>query len=342
MGANELLGRSCHATFHYQRADGTHFPLEECPLSGAYAKGETLHVDHDTFLHRDGTFIPVQYSASPLHSDDLHGAVVVFNDISERLTEQRRVERELEKLNWVGRLRDALDQDRLVLYAQPIIDLASGSVVQHELLIRMVSPTGEIVLPELFLPTAEEYGLITEIDIWVVGQAARWASQGHLVEFNLSARSVMDPEMLTVVRNALQLHCVPPGSMVCEITETALVRDIDAGAVFVRALTELGCAVALDDFGVGYGGFAYVKRLPVSYLKIDQEFVRDLRHEESSRHVVDAVVSLARAFSLQTVAEGAEDEPTLEVLKELGVDYAQGYAVGRPEPVRQVFRDTNN
>ena len=237
----------------------------------------------------------------------------------------------------MGRIRDALDQDRFVLYAQPILDLTTNLVVQHELLLRMVSPEGEIILPDRFLPTAEEFGLVSEIDRWVVDETARLAAQGYPVEFNLSAKSVVDPDMLTIVRTALETHGARPEIVVCEITETALLRDTAAAEAFVHGLNEMGCKVALDDFGAGYGGFAYLKRLPVSFLKIDRQFVCDLAQEASSRHVVSAVVSLAKAFSMQTVAEGAEDDATLEVLKQLGVDLVQGFVIARPGPVAEVL-----
>ncbi len=336
-GADEILGKSAHDAYHFQWPDGTPYLEEDCPFREVWQRGETLLVDHDTFIRRDGTMFPVSYSASPLQTDQISGSVVVFDDITERAAEQLRVERELDKLTWVGRIRDAMDQDRFVLYAQPIVDLETNAVVQHELLIRMVSPTGEIVLPDRFLPTAEEFGLISEIDRWVVNESARLAAQGQLVEFNVSAKSVADPKMLTVVRNALEVHGAPPELVVCEITETALMRDTAAAEAFVHGLNDIGCKVALDDFGSGYGGFAHLKRLPVSYLKIDREFIRDLPEEASSRHVVSAVVSLAKAFLMQTVAEGAEDVATLEVLRELGVDLVQGYVIAHPGPVSEVL-----
>ncbi len=337
----EMLGRSAHGTYHFQRADGLPFPVGECPITAAWQRGETLHVDHDTFTRRDGILVPVAYSVSPSHTDQGGGSVMVFDDITERAAERLRVERELEKLNWVGRIRDALDQDRFVLYAQPIIDLETYAVVQHELLLRMVSLEGDIVAPDRFLPTAEEFGLISEIDRWVVNETARLAAQGYRVEFNLSAKSVVNPNMLTIVRNALESHGGQPESVVCEITETALLRDAAAAEAFVHGLNEIGCQVALDDFGSGYSGFAHLKRLPVSYLKIEREFIRDLAQEASSRHVVSAVVSLAKAFAMQTVGEGAEDEATVEILKQLGVDRAQGYAIARPGPVADVLARTS-
>jgi PAS domain S-box-containing protein len=335
--ASELLGRSAHATYHFRHADGSAYPAEECPLSSVAELRESLYVEHDTFVRKDGTLLPVAYSASPLRTGHVDGSVVVFADVSEQVAERLRVDRELEKLSWVGRIRDALDQDRFVLYAQPILDLATNAVVQNELLIRMLSPKGEIVPPDRFLPTAEEYGLISEIDRWVIGETARLAAQGHRVEFNLSAKSVVSPNMVAVIRDAFEFHGAPPGLVVCEITETALMRDTVAAEAFVQGLNDLGCQVALDDFGAGYGGFAYLKRLPVSYLKIDQEFVRDLAQEASSRHVVSAVVSLAKAFSLITVAEAAEDEATVELLRQLGVDRVQGFVIARPHPVDEVL-----
>lgn len=236
----------------------------------------------------------------------------------------------------VERIRDALDNGRFVLYAQPIIDLATSDVVQHELPIRMVSPEGDVVAPDLFLPTVEEYGLINEIDRWVIGETARLAAQGHAVEFNLSAKSVADPNILTIIRTAFEESGASPENIVCEITETALVRDVTTAESFTRGLNDLGLKIALDDFGTGYGGFAYLKRLPVSYLNIDREFVRDLEEEMSSRYVISAVVSLARAFGKTTVAEGAESDASLHVLKELGVDLVQCFVVGRPRPISEV------
>jgi EAL domain-containing protein (putative c-di-GMP-specific phosphodiesterase class I) len=203
----------------------------------------------------------------------------------------------------------------------------------------MIGADGEVVLPDNFLPTAEEYGLINEIDRWVIHETAQLSALGHPIEFNLSAKSVADPGTLALIADAINEHGANPERIVCEITETALVRDLGAAEQFVRGLNDLGIKVALDDFGAGYGGFAYLKRLPVSYLKIDREFVQDLCTEMSSQHVVSAVVNLATAFGMLTVAEGAEDDATLGLLKKLGVNYVQGYVVGRPSPAREALHE---
>jgi EAL domain-containing protein (putative c-di-GMP-specific phosphodiesterase class I) len=293
-------------------------------------------------IRRDGSMVPMALSASPLADDDQRGAVIVFEDITDRAAAQLKVERELEKLSWVGRIRDALDNDRFVLYSQPIVDLVNDDVVQHELLLRMIGADGEVVLPDNFLPTAEEYGLISEIDRWVIHETARLSAMGHPLEFNLSAKSVADPGILSLIASALVEHGANPAQIVCEITETALVHDLGAAEQFVRGLNDLGIKVALDDFGAGYGGFAYLKRLPVSYLKIDREFVQDLCTEMSSQHVVSAVVNLAQAFGMRTIAEGAEDEATVELLRNLGVNSVQGYVVGRPSLASESLREPRN
>jgi EAL domain-containing protein (putative c-di-GMP-specific phosphodiesterase class I) len=233
-------------------------------------------------------------------------------------------------------IHEALDEERFVLYAQPIIDLATGETVSHELLIRMRDRDGEIVAPGVFLPTAERCGAILNIDRWVIGQAAELAGQGHAVELNLSAASLGDPN-LDADFVALLSARTTTNELVVELTETTLMEDADVAAAFIERMAALGCKFALDDFGTGFGGFSYLKRLPVDYLKIDIEFVRDIASNVASRHVVDAVVGLARAFGQKTVAEGVEDDEALRIVTELGVDYAQGYGIGRPAPLEETL-----
>ncbi len=294
-----------------------------------------MRVDEDLFQRADGTPMPVTYTAAPFSSGDgTDGTVVVFEDISERQAQTRQMERDLEQLAAIKRIRGALAEDGFLLYAQPIIDLATGEAVQRELLIRMRNPDGEGVLaPGAFLPAAEEFGFIADIDRWVIAQSAELAASGAAVELNISAASLADPGLIEFIAEAIERTGADPTRMVFEITETTLVSDQAAGRRFVTALHELGCKVALDDFGTGYGGFTYLKQLPIDYLKIDIEFVRDLAHSVASRKVVEAIVNLAHGFELQTVAEGVEDEPTLDLLRGLGVDYAQGYHLGRPAPL---------
>jgi EAL domain-containing protein (putative c-di-GMP-specific phosphodiesterase class I)/PAS domain-containing protein len=261
-------------------------------------------------------------------------AVVTHDDITERKEAERLTAIDLDKLHWVSRIEDALSNDRFVLHAQPIVDLATGDVVQRELLIRMRHPEGSdapgLVPPGHFLPIAEEFGLITSIDRWVIDRAAELAATGLPVELNISGRSISDPRLVDHVKAAIERTGADPQMLVFEITETVLVDDDQTARSFVARVHGLGCRVALDDFGTGYGGFTYLKRLPIDFLKIDIEFVRDLLYNPASRTVVEAIVKLARGFGLKTVAEGVESAETMDALRELDVDYVQGYHTGRP------------
>lgn len=273
------------------------------------------------------------------HVDRDGWVVVSHHDVTEARRDHGRVndlEGEIERAQWAKRIRDALANEHFVLFAQPIIDLLTQRVAQRELLIRLRDPDqdGEVITPGAFLPVAEEYALIGEIDRWVVDQSAQLAAEGLAVELNVSAASISDPRLIPYIRSALHRSGADPRRMVFEITETALVSDEQAGRHFVEQMHQLGCKVALDDFGTGYGGFVYLKQLPIDYLKIDVEFVRDLNVNSASRSVVEAIVDLATRFGLKTIAEGVEEAGVLELLGAIGVDYAQGYHIARPAPVR--------
>jgi PAS domain S-box-containing protein len=327
----QLMGEVIHPIVHGLRRDGTRLPEAESPITRSRVEATTVRVDDDLFLRSDGALLPVQYTAAPFETaEGVRGSVVVFSDVTERNTERERMAGELLSLTWVARIHEALAQDRLCLHAQPIIDIATGDVVQHELLVRMLDDEGGLVPPGDFLPAAERHGVIGEIDRWVVTQAAALAGRGHAVELNLSAESISDPDMAPFVEAALTKTGANPANVVIELTETAILRDQEAGRAFLARLDRFGCKIALDDFGTGYGGFTYLKHLPVDYLKIDIEFVRDLPRDAASQHVVQAVVQLAAGLGKQTVAEGVEDDETLALLEGYGVDLAQGFGIGRP------------
>jgi PAS domain S-box-containing protein len=332
----QLIGRIMHDITHFRRPDGSAFPIEACPIVQARRGGTVVRVEEDLFIRADGRELAVAYTAAPfLTPEGTEGCVVVFEDISERQARQRELERDAEKLAWIRRVQTSLVEGRFELYGQPIVELAGGAVVQHELLLRMHNDDGSVETPGAFLPIAEEYGLIGDIDRWVVGRATELAARGLPVELNVSGRSIGDPLLLKHIERRLAVSGADPRLLVFEITETALVDDEESALRFAEHLHALGCKLALDDFGTGYGGFTYLKRLPVDLLKIDREFVRDLTGNPASRHVVEAVVALARGFGLQTVAEGVEDRATLDLLRALGVDMAQGYFIARPRPIEE-------
>ena len=316
--------------------DGSARGPGELLIGAEFAGSVPGEVTFDRLLRSDGSTIPIEYVATELPSRTGIGPpgwVVSFRDVSDRLAREERLREEAEHARCMARIQEALEKDHFVLHAQPIVDLATGETVQHELLLRLDDPEEGMISPGVFLPIAETYGLAPSIDRWVVRRAVALAAAGHAVEVNISARSLSDSSLVYEIERRLAGSGADPALLVFEITETALLEDREDAARFANRLRELGCQVALDDFGTGYGAFTTLKHLPVDVLKIDVDFVRDARTSPASRHVIAAVVALARAFDLLTIAEGVEDEDTLSVLRELGVDQAQGYHLGRPAPL---------
>jgi diguanylate cyclase (GGDEF)-like protein len=235
-------------------------------------------------------------------------------------------------VTWVERVRSALADERLVLYSQPIIEVESGAVLCEELLVRMISDDGEVVPPVAFLPTAERYGLITEIDRWVTARGLTLALAGSHVSINLSAHSIGDERLLQLMRQAIA-GGMRAENVIFEITESAALTNIREARVFTESVIALGFAVALDDFGTGFGSFAYLKHLPAQYLKIDMEFVREMITSATDRAIVSSIANVAHSLGKRVIAEGVEDGETLRALRAYGVDYAQGFFVGRPARV---------
>lgn len=289
------------------------------------------------YLRSDGSAVWTRLHVAPVRKAD--GSVQAFFsqiiDITERKEREARFEEQVSDGVWLGRIRDAIDDDRLVLYRQPIVDLRTGETVQQELLLRLVAEDGSIIAPGDFLPVAERYGLISEIDRWVLRQAVQLAARGEPTEFNLSAASIGDPDILRELAAAIKDSAADPGLLVLEVTETAMMNHLDAGRRFAEHVAALGCQLALDDFGTGFASLSYLKQIPAQHLKIDIEFVRDLARSETDERLVRGIIGMAREFDQMTIAEGIEDEATLVRLRSLGVDLGQGYLFGRPEPLAE-------
>ena len=272
---------------------------------------------------------------------DEQGAIQAVCGMSTDITERHLEERSRrERLQCSEQINAALAQNRFVLYGQPIVKLASLQVEQSELLIRMrkAGGGGELAAPVEFLPCAERFDLIGMVDKWVIARAVEFAAAGHRVEVNLSAKTICDQLQVGWIERAVLGSGAPPANLIFEITETAAAENLPAARTFAQHLRKLGCAFALDDFGVGHGTFTYLRHLPVDYLKIDIQFIRNLLSDEDDQQVVRAIIGVAKHFEIKTIAEGVEDEATLEKLRSMGVDYAQGYHIGRPMPLTQLWQ----
>jgi diguanylate cyclase (GGDEF)-like protein/PAS domain S-box-containing protein len=240
--------------------------------------------------------------------------------------------------SWADQIRDALDEDRIVLYRQPIIHLASREVHRHEVLIRMRSPEGDVLPPEAFLPDAERFDLVQELDRRAAHQAvsliaAESNGEPLRLEVNVAAKTMEDPEFTEALADALREEGADPANLILEVSEQVAVSDLKRARAFAERVAELGCGFALDNFGSGFGSFFYLKHLPVDHIKIDGDLIRGLSSSRVDREIVSSIVDVARSLDRETVGERVNDERTLELMKQLGVDYAQGYHLGPPTPV---------
>jgi diguanylate cyclase (GGDEF)-like protein len=245
-----------------------------------------------------------------------------------------------------ARIRDALTDDRLSLHTQPIRSLASGGIERYELLLRMTSEEGELLPAASFIEAAERSGMIQELDRWVVGRAlellAEREQQGAPLSLhvNISGASLTDISVLEFIERRLDEGGADPSRCTFEITETANVYDYERATGFADRLTEFGCQVAIDDYGAGFGPFHYLKRIPFDLIKIDGSFVRDMPRSDADQLTVQAIVQIARGLGKTTIAEYVQDDQTAEMLREYGVDMAQGYHLGRPMGLDEAFAET--
>jgi diguanylate cyclase (GGDEF)-like protein len=235
-----------------------------------------------------------------------------------------------------AKIRDALTQDRLRLATQSIHSLESGGVERYELLLRMTDDDGELLPAASFIEAAERSGMVQELDRWVVGRALELmaerqrAGEPVSLHVNLSGASLTDISVLEYIERRLDEGDADPARCTFEITQTARVEDYATAAGFADRLTEFGCEVAIDDYGAGFGPFNYLKQIPFDVIKIDGTFIRDMARNDADQLTVKAIVEIARGLGKTTIAEFVEDADTVRMLREYGVDMAQGYHLGRP------------
>jgi EAL domain-containing protein (putative c-di-GMP-specific phosphodiesterase class I) len=253
------------------------------------------------------------------------------------------------QVQWVTKLTKALEENHFCLYYQPIISLAQdGAQREHyEVLLRLCDETGTLVSPMIFIPAAERYHLMQHIDRWVI--RTLFASQGEryrdkwkqardesdrcIYAINLSGASIVDDQFIDFLHEQFAEHKVPPQVICFEITETVAITNLCKARKLIQEIKNLGCYFALDDFGSGMSSFAYLRNLPVDYLKIDGEFVKDIVEDPTDLALTEAINNIGHVMGLQTIAEFVENDTILEKLKLLGVDYAQGYGIAKPRPL---------
>lgn len=261
------------------------------------------------------------------------------------LTQQRS------EIQWAAYISEALETGRFQLYQQPILALSNARPAgeHYEVLLRLQDRTGQMVSPGAFMPAAERYDLMPQIDRWVVNrlfasQASYYQQVWHraqrqpdagsyLYSVNLSGASVSDDDFIHFLKEQFERYNIPPSLICFEVTETAAITNLEKAAQFIAEMRSLGCQFALDDFGSGMSSFAYLKMLPIDYLKIDGYFIQNIVDNEVDTAMVTAIHQIAQVMNIQTVAEFVKDDATLQTVRALGIDYAQGYGIARPKPL---------
>ncbi|NNC68730.1 MAG: EAL domain-containing protein [Gammaproteobacteria bacterium] len=285
-------------------------------------------------------------SACYLAKEAGRNCVRVFREGDENINRRRGQER------WLQRFDKALNEGRLVVTAQSIINIKANKNVQvdkngFEILIRMQDDNGRLVPPNAFLPAVERYNRAPKLDRWILDKVLMLLAENRSVlaqidkcSINLSGQSLVSEGFLPFTMAKLKEYEIEPSKICFEITETAAIANLDQATSFVQSLKDLGCYFALDDFGSGLSSFAYLKTLPVDFLKIDGMFVKDIHHDNVSRAMVKAINEMGHVLGKQTIAEYVENEDILKILKEIGVDFAQGFHAGRPEPILEFFESS--
>lgn len=333
--------------------------LEHCPGEPALRIAETLRlaVASFRFLWLDKTFsVGVSIGLATFGGEGMtvgdvfsivDGACYVAKDLGRNRihvysADDTELAERTGQMNWVGRITQALEQDRMCLYRQaiaPLGDKTGKAERYYEVLLRMRDEDGREISPAAFLPAAERYNLMPAIDFWVIRTAfenyakSGGEARGCNLSINLSGATLGDERLLPYIREQLQYFSVPPTAICFEITETAAIAKLATATVLIRELKQLGCRFALDDFGSGMSSFGYLKNLPIDFIKIDGAFVREVDSDPIDRAMVEAINNIGHVMGIKTIAEFVETEAIVAVLCDLGVDYAQGYYIGRPEPM---------
>ena len=253
--------------------------------------------------------------------------------------------RRSEEIEWIGRVQQALREDTFALHCQPVTPLDSAREQHYEILVRMLDEDGSILPPSEFMPAAERYQLMPLIDRWVIRNTLSTLAKhpdlaaSSVFCINLSGQSLTNTGFLAFIEEELQRSGIDAERICFEITETAAIANIDEALDFMSELRARGCRFALDDFGAGLSSFGYLKMLPVDYLKIDGSFVREIKHDEVSYSMVRSICQIGRTMQLSIVAEFVGDDETRDLLREIGVDYCQGYFIGRPVPLEDAISE---
>ena len=253
------------------------------------------------------------------------------------------------EVHWVTQVNRAFENNRFSLYLQSICSSVDGEGCHYEALLRMNLDDGQVILPVEFLPATERYNKMAEIDAWVISEvfrvlrgSPRFLENLGSISINLSGPSLNDRDCLAQIKQCFDESGIAPQKICFEITETVAIKNLSRAAIFIKELKDKGCNFSLDDFGSGLSSFGYLKNLPVDYLKIDGMFVKDMSNDKMDYAMVKSINDIGHIMGMKTIAECVENEGTKRVLKELGVDYFQGFYIDIPTPILEVVKEIEN
>ena len=360
----DLLQQRVRAQDVLARLGGDEFAvlLGNCPVALASDVAEQLReaVSRFRFTWRDGTMqVGVSIGIVPAKANDGVAALMSAADVAcyvakdlgrnrIHVYEEGDAAARHQEMQWVGRINRARDHERFELYYQPIVPIApiapgSKEYPHFELLLRMRDERGELVMPSAFIPAAERYNLMPSLDRWVVHEVLedlvyreQAGVEPYTLAVNLSGTSLNDARFLEFLLSELSALQLTEGALCFEITETAAISNLGTVVGFMQALREQGCRFSLDDFGTGLSSLTYLKHLPVDYVKIDGQFIRNVNKDQADESVVDAIARMARAFDIRTIAERVESREVFVRLGEIGITFAQGYFVAVPQPIAEL------
>ena len=362
----QVMQKNIRARDTLARLGGDEFAIlmEHCNAEKAYIAAQHVirALENFRFHYQDNTFalgVSIGLAVIDCHTKDsqeilsqVDSACYAAKDagrnrIEMHVEDSERLKQRKGEIKWNIEINEALDEGRFLLYVQPIMPVANPSLsLGYEVLLRMQMRDGTIVPPGAFLPAAERYNAITRIDRWVVGNTLQWLAQhaDHLhhisaMAINLSGASLGDASMLEYIVQQLAISGVPAEKIKFEITETAAIANLHDATAFMQTLSKLGCRFALDDFGSGLSSFAYLKNLQVDLLKIDGMFVKDMLDDPIDFEMVKSINQIGHVMGLETIAEFVENEQILDKLREIGIDYAQGYHLGKPRPIASLLEN---
>ncbi|MBT2988157.1 MAG: EAL domain-containing protein [Candidatus Thiodiazotropha sp. (ex Ctena orbiculata)] len=338
--------------------------LIDCPLPQAIERIDSLREDvqeHIFYWDHQSFRISLSVGVSPINlysqnvvqlmstadaacysaKDSGRNRIVVYEKDS--ATTRNR----LGEMQWVSRINSALEEDRMVLYAQPIVDLNSDDrlIVAVEVLLKMRTADGDLIPPGAFLPAAGRYDLVERIDYWVIEEVLRMLARcrGDYPDcfINLSGGTLSRQNIARFLKKLLRQYEIKPSKITFEVTETTTIQNLSSALKMIRELRELGCRFALDDFGSGLSSFGYLKNLPVDFLKIDGMFIKDMNTDSLDKGMVEAIKTVADTMELTTIAEFVENDEIIEELRRVGIDLGQGYGIAHPKPFKEFISETN-